>query len=122
MLNNIGVKLKNTINEKFSKSPHKHTIVAKDNIAASENYWREENIQFLSNIKPYRSPSITLLNREMLDPSHKRTLPLSSQLSSEATEAAVLPKLKSSSLISLGQICDENCTIIFDKENLVTLK
>ena len=35
MLNNIGVKLNNTINEKLSKAPPKHIIIAKGDSAAS---------------------------------------------------------------------------------------
>ena len=96
--------------------------MANGNSAASNNYWREEDIQFLTNIKPYRVLSVTLLDRDMLEPSQKGTLPLSSQLSSEATDATVLPELKSSPLISLGKIYNDNCTIILDNENLVALK
>ena len=45
VLNNIGVNLKtHTINDKFSKIPSKHTIMAKGDSAASKNYWREEDI------------------------------------------------------------------------------
>ena len=95
--------------------------MAKGDSAASKKYWGEEDIQFLSDIKPYSSPSVTLPDRYMLKPSQKGKLQ-SSQLSSEATDATVLPELKSSSLISLGKICDNNCTIILDKENLVALK
>ena len=34
----------------------------------------------------------------------------------------VLPELKSSSLISLGQLCDNNCTVILTKTKLVVFK
>jgi hypothetical protein len=34
----------------------------------------------------------------------------------------ILPNLKSSSLISLGQLCDDDCHIILNKENLTAIK
>ena len=76
--------------------------MAKVDSAASKNYWREEDIQFLTDIKPYRGPSVTLPDGDILKPLQKGMLPLSSQLSSKATEAIVLPELKSFSLILLG--------------------
>ena len=45
----------------------------KGNSAASKKYWREEDIQFLTDIKPYCDPSVTLPDREMLKPSQKGT-------------------------------------------------
>ena len=78
MLNNIGVKLKNIINKKFSKAPPKHTIMAKGDSTASKKYWREKDIQFLADIKLYCDLSVTLPDGGMLKLSQKETRPLSS--------------------------------------------
>ena len=102
--------------------PPTQTIVAKGDSAASKNYWREEDIKILSNVQPYSGQSVILPDGDLLAPSQKGLLPLSNEFSNEAKEATVLKALKSSSLVSLGQICDDNCTIILDKEKLVALK
>ena len=44
------------------------------------------------------------------------------QLSERAQTATVLKNLKSSSLISLGQVCDDNCTIVMDADKLYATK
>ena len=49
-------------------------------------------------------------------------LPLHRKLSTTAKNAIVLPALKSSSLISLGQLCDDNCKIELDKRELKVYK
>ena len=43
-------------------------------------------------------------------------------MSIKAQTAAVLLDLKRASLISLGQICDDDCTIVLNKQKLITLK
>ena len=49
-------------------------------------------------------------------------LPLLSSLSKEASAAVVLPSIKSSSLISLGQLCDDDYRVILDKKKLYVEK
>ena len=52
----------------------------------------------------------------------KGTLPLSSLLSFEAQSAYVLDDLKTGTLISLAQLCDDDCTAIFTKYDVSILK
>lgn len=87
-----------------------------------KNCWREEDSQCLTNLQPYTSLSATLSNANMIAPSHNGLLPLPTILSQEDNDAIVLPALRSSSLILLGQIYDNKCTMIFDKNKLVSLK
>ena len=122
MFHNIGVKLKRTLNTKFSEVPPTHNIVAKGDSAASKNYWREEDVHCLSNLQNFSGPPVTLPDGDKIKPSQKGTINLSNNLSLQAQEATVLKNLTSSSLISLGQICDDNCTIILNKKNLVAIK
>lgn len=49
-------------------------------------------------------------------------LPLSSNLSFKAKNSYILDGLQNSSLLSIGQLCDDDCTVIFDKKNLHVLK
>jgi hypothetical protein len=52
----------------------------------------------------------------------KGQLPLSKKLSSTAQSAFVLDDLKTGTLISLAQLCDDDCTAIFNKYDVKILK
>ena len=43
-------------------------------------------------------------------------------LSSRAENVVILPSLKSASLISLGQLCDDDCKVLLDKRKLYAVK
>ena len=49
-------------------------------------------------------------------------LPLSDKLSQHAQEARVLPNLKSTSMIALGKLCDNNCKVVLSKNQLEVIK
>jgi len=55
-------------------------------------------------------------------PTLQGQLLLSTKLSKQAQRATALPALKSSSLISLGQLCDDDCTVILDKNKMLAIK
>jgi hypothetical protein len=52
----------------------------------------------------------------------KGNLPLSPKLSSTAQSAFVLDDLQTGTLISLAQLCDDDCIAIFDKYEVKILK
>ena len=52
----------------------------------------------------------------------KRNLPLYSKLSKKARIAKILPELRSSSLLSLGQLCDDDCDILLNKKKMYVIK
>ena len=43
-------------------------------------------------------------------------------LTESASQVQILPQLKNSSLVSIGQLCDDNCVAIFDKKLLHIFK
>ena len=47
---------------------------------------------------------------------------LSNSLSETAKQATILPTLKSSSLISLGKLCDDGCKVMLDDKKLIAVK
>ena len=49
-------------------------------------------------------------------------LPLHDLLSTTVKQASVLEGLSNASLLSIGQLCDDNCIAIFDKQNLHVFK
>ena len=57
-------------------------------------------------------PRVTLPNGETLTSTQVGYLPLSSELSQQAKKANILENLKSASLISFGQLCNDGCEVI----------
>ena len=96
--------------------------MAKGDSAASSHYWRPEDTIILDNIKKCKGPSVLLPNNELISSTKKGQLPLSNALSHNAQTAMILLKLASFLLISLGQLCDDNCAILLDKKKLVAFK
>ena len=98
-------------------SPKQRVVIAKGDSAATHNYWRQEDTQCLMYIKPASPHNIILPNSGIIQPTHSGHFPLSNKLSTKAKDALILPKLTSSSLISLGQLYDDDCKVILDKRN-----
>ena len=76
----------------------------------------------MTDVKNSPGPTVTLPNNEKISSTEQGKLPLHSDLSSTALTAAILPGLQSSSLISLGQLCDDNCDILLNKKSLFVMK
>ena len=66
--------------------------------------------------------NVTLPNAESISSTLSSTIPLSNKLSAKAKQAIVLPNLHSSSLISLGQLYDDDCKVILNKKELNVYK
>ena len=118
-------KINNILTNKPANSPpisKPPVVIAKGDSAASHNYWREEDKHCLTNITRAKPCDIILPNAMAIKPSHSGQLPLSTALSNQAKDATIIPKLKSSSLISLGQLCDDGCNVELDKLNLKVYK
>ena len=97
-------------------------IWAKGDSAASKNYWRPQDAHILENIVQYQGPSVLLPNNESIASTKKGQLPLSPNLTKAAKTAQILPQLASSSLISLGQLCDDDCIVLLHKKVLLAIK
>ena len=61
-------------------------------------------------------PTVTLPNGETLTSTRAGYLPLPAELSTRAKKATLLKNLKSSTLISFGQLCDDGCEVILKKK------
>ena len=66
-------------------------------------------------------PSVTLPDNTSITASHAAILPLSNQLSHEATTAFSFPNI-ARPLVSIGKICDDDCVAIFSKEKCYIIK
>lgn len=79
-------------------------------------------MESLKDIRLYTGTPVILPVADILLPSKQGILEISKKFSQKAQTATVLPHLKSASLISLGQISNDNCTIVMNKQKLITAK
>ena len=79
-------------------------------------------MNILSDITHFSGPTVMIPNGESIQATRQGILPLSPLLSLEAQQTAILPQLKISSLILLGQLADDSCTIVLDDKELTAIK
>ena len=101
---------------------NKLTIIAKGDSGASQHYIRLQDQHCLKNLEPNSSVKVTLPDSQAITSTTQGQLPFDNNLSSKAKTAIILPKLKSSLLISLGQLCDNDCHIHLNKEEMKVYK
>ena len=65
---------------------------------------------------------VLLPNNEAIITSHQGTLQFNGCLTGTAKIAYVLPGMTNKSIISIGQLCDDNCIAIFSKNDLNIIK
>jgi len=76
----------------------------------------------LTHHKNTPGPTVYLPNGATLNATSQAHLPCSNKLSQAATLTHIFPGLQTTSLISLGQLCDHNCKIVLDKNNVFVIK
>ena len=67
-------------------------------------------------------PTVQVANGNIIRPEFSATLQLSSKLSSRAQSAYIFNDITTSSLISMGQLYNDNCVTIFTKFDIKILK
>jgi hypothetical protein len=78
---------------------------------------------FLSNLQPTPfGPSVTLPDGTAIQATHSGQLPFHSCLSQSTKKAHFLDGITNSSLISIGQLCDDNCIAILYKHKIEVYK
>ena len=97
-------------------------IIAKGDSSATKHYLTSKDSKILLNKKEYHGQGVRIPNSAQLKPSHQGLLPLSNLLTSEAKKATVIPQLSNSSLISMGQLCDDGCEVKLTKQKLLVTK
>ena len=101
-----------------NKSSVQHSIWATFDSGASSNYLRPKDIKVVKESTKAIGPTVTMPDSSTSTSTEYVHLPLSAQLSKTAQKAYVIPKLESSTLISVGQLCDDNCDVIFRKQSV----
>ena len=81
---------------------------------ASSHYLRPKDKRCATSVKPTNNgPTVVLPNAATITSDSIAQLPLSTKLSSTAQQAHVLPGLTSTSLLSVGKFCDDDCDVLF---------
>ena len=84
-------------------SPLQNYIIMKGDSGATNHYIRTQDKAILKNIVNYSGPSVLLPDADKISPSHQGALNIHQDLTNAACVGTILPNLKSSSLLSLGQ-------------------
>jgi len=123
-INDSVLHLINSIHPSTNSTPFtpNDTIKAVLDSGASSHFVREEDEPYVLNVTPHNGPTVTLPDATKIQSTKPSVLPLSSDLTLKAQTGNILPDLKSSTLVSAGQLCDDNCDIVFRKEQVHVLK
>ena len=98
-------------------------VKVKPDTGASSHYFKATDSAALRNVKPaLQGPAVTLPDLSTIQASANGQLNLHPSLSKQATTAHVFDGLTNASLLSVGQLCDDNCTAIFDKAAMKIVK
>ena len=98
----------------LSAIPSSNQFLLKADSGASQHYIRPQDCTMLQNMKDVSGPSVYLPDMTKITADRTGLLPIP-HLSSSARSAHVFPNLKSASLLSLGQLCDDDCLILLNK-------
>ena len=100
------------------------SVVMKADSGASRHYIRPPDAKILRNITTVTNgPCVSLPDNTVMTGTQQGHLPIAqTSLLPEATQAHVFPHLSSASLLSLDQLCDNNCKIYLDKHSMKVYK
>ena len=90
--------------------------------ATTHPFLESEATNYCTNITNVDGPDITVSNGGVVIPSLQAKVTLSKELSNKAQPAFILDKLKTGSLLSISQLCNDDCIAIFNKFNVNILK
>ena len=100
-----------------------YTVVLKADSGATNHYFKKEDMTILNKVKKItHTKTVQLPNSTNIPVTHQGLLPLSNELSDAAKTVQILPKLTNCSLLSIGQLCDDNCWGLFNKKDLLIFK
>ena len=104
-------------------TPQHATMIYKSDSGASNHLWRMENMLVLTNIKDIRNgPTLKFPNNKNTNAKNMGILPLSRIVSTHEKQTHIFDVLYSDLLISLGQLCDNECISNLNNEEINILK
>ena len=91
--------------------------------AATAHYLHPSTLPHCSHVAHNTSgPTVQVSNGHIIKTAFRATLQLSSKLSSKSQSTHVFKDITTGSLISMGQLCDDDCVVIFTKSDVNILK
>jgi hypothetical protein len=103
--------------------PKPNTIFAKADSGASSHYLMPQDQASLMNLRPTPfGPTVMLPDSTNIQATHSGQLPLHHSFSMKAKTAHVLDGITNASLISIGQLCDDDCVAVLDKRVIKVFK
>ena len=103
-------------------SVEEYLTVTKAHRGATNHYWRKQDATCLINLQCTTYPTVTLPDGYSLHPTQQGILPHLSITSPEEIRATILQNLQIVSLISLGQLCNNNYKVLLDKRKQYVVK
>ena len=115
--------IQNTFTKRPSVArPHPNPIILKADTGASSHYIRTKDTHILTKVIPTTNAvSVHLPNNATLNSTKEGQLPIT-QLDKNARKVHILPALTNASLLSIGQLCDNQCLAIFTKYHMYIIK
>ena len=99
------------------------SFTLKADSGATNHYIKPIHERYLISVEHvHNGPLVRLPNNEQLPITKKGLLPLPTVPSQRAQQANILPLLTNSSLLSIGQLCDDDCWGVFNKKMLLMFK
>jgi hypothetical protein len=91
--------------------------------AAPAHYGDQGAEQHCVNVSPTTTgPSVQVANGHIIEPNKRVTIPLAPELSADAKIGHLFNNLQSGTLISLGQLCGDECDALFTKYDVKIYK
>ena len=92
------------------------TVTCKEDIGASKTFVRPQDDRILINQrKVMNRPSVLAINGTMMKTIETGIVPLQILLSTHTKKGNILEGLSNSSLLSIGQLYNNDCIAVFDK-------
>ena len=105
-----------------SPSTQNKCVIAKGDSGATSHYFQLQDAEVLTNVTNTSGSPVRQPDDINLSPTGIGVVPLSKKLSQLAKTAMILLNLKSSSLLSMGQLCNDGCKVILAKQDLAVVK
>ena len=106
----------------FASPSTTKNVTFKADSGASNHYIREKDAHILKNThRNTNGPVVYLPDNTTLQTQYSGNIPLAN-VSQQGTNAHVLPNLHSASLLSMGQLCDDGCTVFLTQHNITIKK
>ena len=96
--------------------------IAKGDSGASQHYFREKDLHYLtSTSSDTNNIQVSLPDSSTIQAKYKGYLPLTNKLTQKARSTIIFPHLHNN-LLSIGQLCDDGCTVTFTNQNMKVFK